>query len=168
MPTQVGEEFIDDVARYARQTQVAFDELRDAAAQLAGVLVLSAAGSQKALPNHPAMLVAKDLHERSMDRILSAIVSHQTAHHHLHLKRAGHLIGRALAACSTVQNATIDVDAALPILKRGWTELRHATQALPGFQTLSFDRACCTEHVVTKPLKYDVREISGRGGLRYG
>ena len=53
----------DETVAYILPAQKYFEDLRQVAAQLAGLLVLAAAGSKSAPPDHPMLEVAKQLHK---------------------------------------------------------------------------------------------------------
>jgi hypothetical protein len=53
--------------------------------------------------------------------------------------RASAAIGTALDEA----NRGLNVDRILIPLRAGYTELERAADALPGFETVSYDRACC-------------------------
>ena len=138
----------DRTVAYAIAMRRPFEDLRQAAAQLAGVLVLAAAGSRSAVPDHPMLGLARHACDGARDAIRSAAVPAQSAHHHRHLTRAAAWIGRALeqARSTTRPGGVLDVDGTLPLLRHGWQELHWATGALPGFEIIAFDQACCAHH----------------------
>jgi hypothetical protein len=126
-------------AAYIVQTRKSFEDLRQVASQLAGVLVLAAAGSKNAAPDHPALKAAAELHKDAVDAIRSARVTNRAAEHHVCLSRAAVCLGTALRAAE----ARLDVDPILTPLRAGYDQLQKASENLPGFEMVSFDRACC-------------------------
>lgn len=135
------------VASYGLEMSRPFEDLRQVAAQLAGVLLLVTAGSRAAAWGHPALPLAEDMYQLAMDRIRSATVPKGAAHHHHHLVKAGMLIGDALKSCKSARLLGTDVDSALSSLKKGWEQLQWTAAAVPGFEAVAFDRACCAEHI---------------------
>jgi len=124
-----------------------FEDLRQVAAQLAGVLLLAAARSKFATPQHPVLGIASVSFERAMESIQSATVPARAQHHHVHMLKSARLIGDALASCKSTGALSAELDFLLSILREAWDELRSAAAALPGFEVVAFDRACCAEHV---------------------
>ena len=142
-----GVEMAEAVAVYGLEMAPPFEDLRLVATQLAGVLLLVAAGSRAAAWGHPALHLAEDTYQLAMERIRVATVPRAAAHHHHHLVKAGGLIGDALSSCRSARLLASDIDPALSSLKEGWEQLRWTAAALPGFEIVAFDRACCAEHV---------------------
>ncbi|ANW00140.1 hypothetical protein LMTR13_08040 [Bradyrhizobium icense] len=142
-----GAELDDVVVSYGLGMASPFEDLRQVATQLAGVLLLATAGSRAAAWGHPMLRLAEDMHQGAMERIRSATVPRGAAHHHYHLVKAGSLIGDALRSCKAARVLAADVDPALSSLRDGWEQLRLTAAALPGFEVIAFDRACCAEHV---------------------
>jgi hypothetical protein len=134
---------IDDrTAAYITTVHPHFEDLRQASAQLAGLLVLAATGSKDASPHHPILDSAKYTCAQAVDGVKRAasIVSEQTRPHHRHLLDASDSLHRALASADAWP---IDVDAVLARLGAAYRHLQAASRALPGFQLVSFEQACC-------------------------
>lgn len=123
-----------------------FEDLRRVAAQLAGILLLATAGSKLATPRNPLFGAASASYERAMDSIRSVTVPQRAKHHHHHLMKSAGLIGNAMASCRTSGALAVDLDLVLSLLREAWDQLRLAAAALPGFEIVAFDRACCAEH----------------------
>ncbi|WP_137391953.1 hypothetical protein [Rhodoligotrophos defluvii] len=138
----------DDTAAYAIAMRQPFDQLRQAAAQVAGILALAAAGSRTASPDHPMLALARQAYEEAVDAIRSTKSPRQAAHHHRHMLRAVSFIGRALneARATACSGGVVDVDRVLPPLRIGWQELQWTAGALPGFEVVAFNQACCAHH----------------------
>ena len=131
---------IDDAtAAYIVENQKCFEDLKQVASQLAGLLVLAAAGSKEAAPDHPALGAARELFREADDALRRARPTERARPHYEHLAQAAALIGAALKESREVLN----VDRILIPLRAGYTELEHAADALPGFQKIAYDRACC-------------------------
>jgi hypothetical protein len=146
-PASLSSELDDTTVSYVQNVGPPFEDLRQVAAQLAGILLLAAAGSKFATPQHPVLGLADASYERAMDSIRSAAVPQRAAHHHFHLMKSGRLIGNALASCKSNGVLATDQDLILSSLREAWDQLRMAAGALPGFEIVAFDRACCAEHV---------------------
>lgn len=141
-----GAELDDAVVTYGLEMAPLFEDLRQVAAQIAGMLLLMTAGSKAATRGHPMLRMVDDMYQGAIERIQSAAVPRGAAHHHHHLVKAAVLIGEALTSGRTVRAMAGDVDPALASLQGGWEQLRFTAAALPGFEIIAFGRACCAEH----------------------
>jgi hypothetical protein len=131
---------IDDAtAAYIVENQRCFEDLKQVASQLAGLLVLAAAGSKEAAPDHPTLSAARELFREADDALRRAHPTDRSSQHHAHLAQAAALIGTALKGSRGVLN----VDRVLVPLRAGYRELEQAADALPGFEKIAYDRACC-------------------------
>jgi hypothetical protein len=129
----------DATAAYIVENQKCFEDLKQVAAQLAGMLVLAAAGSKEAAPDHPALRSAHAIFREANDLVLRARPTERANLHHTHLTRAAVAIGMALSHASDVLN----VDPILIPLRAGYAELERAADSLPGFEKISYRGACC-------------------------
>jgi hypothetical protein len=129
----------DATAAYIVENQRCFEDLKQVASQLAGLLVLAAAGSKEALPDHPTLGAARELFREASDALRRASPTERALKHHAHLTRAGESIGVALKEAG----AGLNVDRALIPLRAGYAELERAADALPGFEKIAYERACC-------------------------
>jgi hypothetical protein len=126
-------------AAYIVETQRCFEDLKQVAAQLAGLLVLAAAGSKEALPDHPALGAARELFREANDQLRSASPTDRARKHYSHLARAVSEIDKALQETS----GGLKVERILAPLRAGYAELERAADALPGFEKVAYARACC-------------------------
>ena len=126
-------------AAYIVENQKCFEDLKQVASQLAGLLVLAAAGSKEAMPDHPMIDLARELYREADEAVRRARPTERARQHHEHIARAAASIGAAL---SQTQGA-LHVDRILVPLRAGYTELERAADALPGFEKVSYERACC-------------------------
>jgi hypothetical protein len=133
----------DATAAYILETQKCFEDLKQVASQMAGLLVLAAAGSKEALPDHPILGAARELFCEASDALRRAFPTPRARRHYEHLARAASGIGMALKEAGGVLN----VDRILIPLRAGYTELERAADALPGFEKIAYDRACCSRGV---------------------
>jgi hypothetical protein len=129
----------DDTAAYVLETHKLFEDLRQIAAQLAGLLVLSAAGSNSAGPHHPMLESARQLYRETVERLNHAHVPKRARPHHRHLLEATAALGEALAAASR----GLTIDPILIPLRVAYAHLQHASSELPGFSMVAFDQGCC-------------------------
>jgi hypothetical protein len=129
----------DATVAYILENQKCFEDLKQVASQLAGLLVLAAAGSKEALPDHPMLDVARELFREADDALRRAQPTERAGPHYEHLARAAGAISVALKETG----GGLNVDRILPPLRAGYTELERAADALPGFEKVSYERACC-------------------------
>jgi hypothetical protein len=126
----------DQTAAYVAATHTFFEDLKQVAAQLAGFLVLHAAGSESANPDHPLLKSAHQVFQRAEDGIRAVQVSRGAHDHHTHLLNAATLLDEVLSSLRRRGDPLV-------LLEQTWAELRAASRALPGFPILDFERGCC-------------------------
>jgi hypothetical protein len=123
----------DQTTAYVLHTQPYFEDLKQVAAQLAGLLVLEESG---AASDHPMLLSAQSAYKNAVDGLLVTRVPVCARVHHGHLLEAARNLSAALYGTG---------DKLIP-LEHSYAELRAASHALPGFPMISFDRGCCAVH----------------------
>lgn len=144
---------------YVLKTRGHFDLLRQAAGQLAGLLVLAVCGVKAITPEHAVLTSAESAHAEAAAELRRLDdVPDRAKHHHHHLVLALDLIDVALARCrkdiAAYGTGRRDVDEALRPLKSGYAHLQHAAALLPGFEILAFSQGCCASHpAVQKPTR---------------
>ncbi len=124
---------------YVLEMRRAFEDLRQVAAQLAGLLVLAASGSQCAGPHHPMLTSAAQLHQEAVDAVRHARVPPGAHRHHQHLLGAAEFLHRALRAAGS----GISIDPVLIPLRTAYDNLQKASAGLPGFSMVTFELGCC-------------------------
>ncbi|MGA2879872.1 MAG: hypothetical protein ABSG13_13050 [Bryobacteraceae bacterium] len=129
----------DATATYIVENQKCFEDLKQVASQLAGLLVLAAAGSKEATLDHPVLGAARELFREANDALRCVCPTERARKHHTHLARAAASIGMALKEVG----GGLNIDAILIPLRAGYAELERASEALPGFEKVAYDRACC-------------------------
>ncbi|RBP07322.1 hypothetical protein DFR50_12847 [Roseiarcus fermentans] len=135
-------------ATYVLKAQAGFDALRNAAAQLAALLVLVSIGKRDRVLDEPILAQAETAFKEAED-ILGAIEAPAAAaHHHFHLSLARERIGEALriARQGSLRIDEPSLDRAHQTLKAGWREMLAGSKALPGFQVVDFSQSCCAAH----------------------
>ena len=142
----------DETFSYVAAMRVPFDLLRQAAGQIAGVLVLAVSGSHGAA-GHPMLDLAHTALQEANDAVLGLRPPPRGAHHHRHLARAARAIGTALAAARLHMRGSDDAatDAVLRPLRAGFQELQWAATTLPGFEVVAFSQGCCARHSGERP-----------------
>lgn len=152
---ELGETLDDGTIRYVLETRPHFEDLRQAVGQVAGMLALAAAGAKSVTPDHPLLETARTTLERVGDGIGAARPSQRARHHHHHLVAAIGALGLALKrAGEDLHHRSVDkarVDPILEPLEIAYRNLAWAAHALPGFELLSFDQACCAPQQPGKP-----------------
>jgi hypothetical protein len=134
----------------------AFDAVRRAAVQLAGLLVLAASGAKGGGPDHPLMNVARLSLAEGADLALRLKAPPAAMHLHYHLIQAIEGVERALrVAETTVGGARNDVSAVAGLLRGGHEHLRAASNLLPGLQLTDFSRACCAVGVAGSRPRFE-------------
>lgn len=149
LPDLLTTELDDATAAYVCAVQPAFDLLRQAAGQLAGLLVLNVAGARNA-GGHPMLDLACAAEAEARDVILavSASLPPRAAHHHRHMLSAGRSLTAALVSAKRDFHWGDDraIDTILVPLRRTYRELQHAAFALPGFEIVALSQGCCVAH----------------------
>ena len=132
---------------YISRVRVPFEQLRQAAGQIAGVLVL-AVTSQQGTAGHPLLDLADTARQSAADVVLGCRPPQGGAHHHRHLVLATRAIAAAIDAARLNRRAADDTatGAVLTPLRAGYQELQWAAAALPGFETVAFSQGCCARH----------------------
>jgi hypothetical protein len=139
---------------YVLENRKHFEDLRQVTAQLAGLLVLAAAGAASAAPDHPLLETADRLFQDAADGLRSAHVPVRARAHHHALLRAVAAVGRALDTAHAGlgrQGRGVDIDPILIPLRAGYAHLQRAAGALPGFEMIAFDQGCCGVHRIEDP-----------------
>jgi acyl transferase domain-containing protein len=109
------------------------------AAQLAGLLVLAAAGSKSAGPHHPMLESAQQLLEEAHDAIQCVRVPKRAQRHHDSLLRAA----AALQQAAVAAHRSAEIDPVLLPLREAYAHLERASNELPGFPMVAFEQGCC-------------------------
>jgi hypothetical protein len=139
-------EIDDETVAYIIEQRRYFEDLRQIAAQLAGLLVLSASGARSATPDHPMLESAEQLFHEAADGVRRARAPVRARPHHHHLLQALSGLGSALLesrrrfACA---DAAEGLDCVMGPLRAGYAHLQEAANALPGFELIAFDQGCC-------------------------
>jgi hypothetical protein len=124
---------------YILETRKHFEDLRQVSGQLAGLLVLAAAGSKSAGPHHPMLQAAHQLYENASEAIHCTAVPASARCHHAHLLQAAQALRRALVEA----RAGAEIDSVLRPLRAAYAHLQQASNELPGFDMIAFGQGCC-------------------------
>jgi hypothetical protein len=155
----------DHTTRYVIEVQPMFEDLRQVAAQLAGLLVLEASGARTATPDHAMLLVAERTYDTANDGVRRVRPSARAMPHHRHVLEAADDLGRALREMRrpAARTAGSQVDRVMPALRAGYDSLQRAARALPGFELVNFERGCCAVRVKTVPESSRVQQHGAEG-----
>ena len=157
-----GQQDIDDeTVSYILSTQRLFEDLRQATAQLAGLLVLAAAGGKSATPDHPMLGAIERLHQSAAAEIQGLRQAGRASAHREHVSQASEALGCALSCARDYLGRTehgTAVNGVLYPLQAACDQLRCAAGALPGFQVISFEQACCGPQIPTTGIASDARD----------
>jgi hypothetical protein len=143
--------FLDDrTVAYILDSRGPFEDLQRVASQLAGLLVLAAAGAKSATPDHPSLDVARATLGRAADRVRHMQPTVRSRRHHDHLVRAVRALETALAAACEGRSIgkSEDIDRVFRPLQTGYAHLQEAADRLPGFELVAFSRGCCSSGLV--------------------
>lgn len=137
---------------YVLATRPPFDLLRQAAGQLAGILLLAAVGSAEAR-SHPGLPPAAACCAEAHERLRRAVPTPRAAHHHRHLLQAAAAVGAALTAIAHLRRHDDATIAAVQApLQEGYRHLQWAAGALPGFEIVAFAQGCCASHPAVRTV----------------
>jgi hypothetical protein len=138
----------DQTVAYVLESQPLFEDLRQVASQLAGLLVLKATGSREASPEHPMLKAAGRLLDEVRARVELTRPTERARPHYARLREAADALGAALAAADSVLASAgdADFDVAMIPLRAAYDELQRASRALPGFRMVAFEQGCCAGH----------------------
>jgi hypothetical protein len=133
--------------RYVEAMRLPFDQLRQAAGQIAGVLVLAMTVTGGAA-GHPMLDLADTAQREAQEAISRARPPPRGMHHHRHLVDAARDIATALDAARRHMRGADDAatDAVMQPLRAGYRSLQWAAGALPGFEVVAFSQGCCAQH----------------------
>jgi hypothetical protein len=128
----------DPTAEYILHTRKCFEDLRQVAAQIAGVLVLAAAGAKSATPDHPMLDAAAELHGAAIEELHGIRPTPRAHAHHQCLLQAAGALAIALSAAKRTE-----FDPVLLPVRAAYTHLQRAAEILPGFEMVAFEKGCC-------------------------
>jgi hypothetical protein len=151
-PTPCAMGAIDDAtAAYVAALREPFELLRQAEAQLAGLMVLATASGQ-AIAGHPMLELAAAAMREATDGIRAAKVPPPARHHHAHVAAAMQALQGAIRAARRclVRGDESAIDAVLDPLRAAHQNLLWATGALPGFEIVALSQSCCAQHAAAK------------------
>jgi hypothetical protein len=131
----------DRTTAYVLAAQPPFEDLRQVAAQLAGLLVLAATGSKDSTPDHPMLQMSKQVLASAEDGVKRAgvLVGEHARAHYRSLADASVSLHDALTRAGAWP---MDIDAVLVPLQHAYAHLRDASRTLPGFAVIEMSQGC--------------------------
>ena len=153
----------DRTAAYILATRRPFEDLRQVASQLAGLLVLAASGAKSASPDHPLLGAARTMFDEAAGDVRRATPSPRAQRHHASFLQALLAIDEALALAPAGLRGgrTGDLDSVLTPLNAGYRHLQDAANCLPGFELVAFSQSCCSQG---QAGRVGARRSGGPGG----
>ena len=130
----------DRTTAYVLAAQPVFEDLRQVAAQLAGLLVLAATGSKDAAPDHPMLQTSRQVFavaEEATKRLRA------TEHARAHYDRVIDASVSLKDALAKANAWPIDIGAVLMPLQHAYAHLQDASRTLPGFPVVEMSQGCC-------------------------
>lgn len=161
------EDIDDETVAYILSAQRPFEDLRQVAAQLAGLLVLAAAGGKSATPDHPMLEAARRLHRCAAAEIQRLRPTARANAHRDCVSQGSAALGCALSGARLHLGRAehgAGVDKVLYPLRAACDQLRLAAGALPGFQVICFEQACCAPLIPATGMASDSRR---KGAARF-
>ena len=143
--THASADLDDRTVAYVVDAQRPFDDLRQAIAQVSGWLVLAALHARDSVADHPALVGAEALVRDSIEDVREMRTPVRARRHHDCLLRAARLLDSAVRAARAGRHLRTDADIqrVSKAVQEAYAYLARAAAALPGFELLSFDHACC-------------------------
>lgn len=137
----------DSTVEYISKIRRHFEDLRQTASELAGLLVLVATGALATANGHPMLAVALETWREANDGVRSLSPPPRAAHYHQHLVRGAELLEQAFKSIRNPLGKGDHLNETIDILKSAWQQIVFATNALPGFATVDLKQSCCAMHV---------------------
>jgi hypothetical protein len=149
LETDLADNLDDLTLAYVLKARDCFDSLRQAAAQLGGLLLLASTGGSSQILDLPMLELAAAAQREAEAALREASIPAPALHHHFHLSRASDRIGEALriALQGSIRFDESALDRTFQTLQAGWQDMLSATRTLPGFQVVDFSQACCAAHM---------------------
>jgi hypothetical protein len=126
----------DKTIRLLLDVHPAFEGLRTVAGQLAGLLILAAAGASRGRPDGPLLDAARLTYKETQERIRCLAGEDSIRHLRHHLRRAAEGIE---ATFTHVERET----RALALLKGAYGHLESVSKLTPGFRLVDTSNSCC-------------------------
>lgn len=135
----------DRTIRLLLDVHPAFEGLRTVAGQLAGLLILAAAGARGGRLDGPLLDAARLTYKDTRERVLNLAVEDSIRHVGHHLRQAAEGIEATLANVERESRAGLSFDGtqALALLKGAYRHLDRVSKLTPGFRLVNTSNSCC-------------------------
>lgn len=133
---------------YTEAVRPAFDDLRKAAMQLAGLLVLSVTGVREAV-DHQMFESTIESYAEATEVLRRVKPPLPGVHQYTHLLQAHAAVGAAIQLARVTLHKGDEAQGHLrQSLQQGLDHLRWAARAVPGFEIVAFSQGCCAAHTM--------------------
>jgi hypothetical protein len=135
----------DRTIRLLLDVHPAFEGLRTVAGQLAGLLILAAAGASRGRPDGPLLDAARLTYKETRERIRGLAGEDSIRHVRHHLRQAAEGIEATLTHVERESRAGLSFDGtrALALLKGAYGHLESVSKLTPGFRLVDTSNSCC-------------------------
>jgi hypothetical protein len=134
----------DRTIRLLLDVHPAFESLRTVAGQLAGLLILAAAGASGGRLDGPLLDAARLTYKETRERIRNVAVEDSIRHVGHHLRQAAEGIEATFANVERESRAGLfDGTQALALLKAAYRHLESVSKLTPGFRLVDTSNSCC-------------------------
>lgn len=137
----------DAIVCYAVATRPVYDGLRRSIGQLAGLLVLVAAGGRRDVLDLPELAIARDRWHELENQLTGVAVPRGLDRHFSRLQRAHALTGEVLDGFDAARdegNWQVRIDCAAETIKTAYACLQAASEPRAGMTMVDFNHACCS------------------------
>ncbi|MBV8793781.1 MAG: hypothetical protein JO136_02470 [Hyphomicrobiales bacterium] len=135
----------DRTIRLLLDVHPAFEGLRTVAGQLAGLLILAAAGASGGRLDGSLLDAARLTYKETRERVLNLAVEDSIRHVAHHLRLAAEGIEATIANVERESRAGVSFDGtrALALLKGAYRHLESVSKLTPGFRLVDTSNSCC-------------------------
>jgi hypothetical protein len=135
----------DKTIRLLLDVHPAFEGLRTVAGQLAGLLILAAAGASGGRPDGPLLDAARLTYKETRERVRCLAGEDSIRHVRHHLRQAAEGIEATFANVERESRAGLSFDGkqSLALLKGAYGHLESVSKLTPGFRLVDTNNSCC-------------------------
>jgi len=138
----------DRTLDYIERARAVFDGIARISGQLAGLLILAAAGARSA-QGHPMFALIEEARDEVVSALAALRPTEAARHHHRHLMRAARALSKAVEAAARDLHRWDGpmMEDVTQALRHANQQLQWATRALPGFAVVDLRQSCCAMHI---------------------
>lgn len=137
---------IDPLRHYLGRAKPAFEAAQESAARLAGLLVTAEMQRSRHALDWESRGAGRQRLAEAQAALAELAVPERAAHFHHHLGEAAVLLDIAWRAAQDQKAGLVAAADPLPPLRAAWQQIRFASRAMPGFETVDFRNSCCAMH----------------------